>query len=163
VILYHLPKFRETNYKDYLTSQLTPILKDFSGRKLNLFFSRPFTTIGQFSAAYTQAENVCRILHGNPEQMFSFYEDYWVQDLFLMNSSDELMFSYCEPALLDLINSGTKKSRQQLQILYEYLNCDRKLTEVAKKLDMHRNNVLYHIRQIEETYAMDLNNPQPRL
>ncbi len=163
VILYHLPKFREADYKNYLTSQLTPILKDFSGKKLNLFFSRPFTTIGQFAAAYTQAENVCRILRGNPKQMFSFYEDYWIKDLFLMNRSDELPFSYCEPALLDLKKSGTKKSRQQLQILYEYLNCDRKLTEVANKLGMHRNNVLYHIKQMEEIYKLNLDDPQTRL
>ncbi len=163
IVLYNLPKFRETSYRDYLTHQLDPILKDFSSQKLTLYFSRPFSTIGEFAAAYTQAENVCRILCGNTGNRFCFYEDYCIEDFFLMNGSSDLVFSYCEPALLTMLKNDTKKSRQQLQILYEYLRCDRKLTEAAKKLDMHRNNVLYHVRQMEEAFAMDLDDPQTRL
>ena len=62
-----------------------------------------------------------------------------------------------------MLHSGTKKSRQQLEILYEYLRCDRKLTDVAHKLGMHRNNVIYHIKQIEEKWHLNLDNPDARL
>ncbi len=163
VILYLLPKFREVSYKDYFSGLFGQILKDFLNRRLTLYFSKPFTTIGQFADAWIQAENVCRLLHGKTDTMYCFYEDYWLADLFLMNTSGDLAFSYCEPAVRAMLENKSKKSRQQLQILYEYLNCDRKLTEAANKLGMHRNNVIYHIKQMEECYHLDLDDPEMRL
>ena len=62
-----------------------------------------------------------------------------------------------------MLHTDTKKSRQQLKILYEYLSCDRKLTDVANKLGMHRNNVIYHINHIEEDYHLNLDDPDMRL
>jgi sugar diacid utilization regulator len=163
VILYLLPKFRNINYRNYLTEKFGHILKDFSKYKIQLYFSRPFSTIGEFSAAYIQAENISKMLSEKDKQTFCFYEDYWIMDLFFMNSSPNTMFSYCEPALLTMLQADTKKSRQQMQILYEYLHCDRKLTDVANKLGMHRNNIIYHIRHIEEIYKLNLDDSQTRL
>ena len=62
-----------------------------------------------------------------------------------------------------MLHTDTKKSRQQLEILYEYLRCDRKLTDVANKLGMHRNNVIYHVKHIEDEFRLDLNDPDMRL
>lgn len=163
VILYQLPKFQANDYRAYLTNQFENILKEFRHRKTALYFSRPFTNIGLFSSAYTQAENIRKLRKDNEKQLFYFYEDYWVQDLFFMNSSKEFLFSYCDPALIAITQKGTKKSRQQLQILHQYLCCDRRLTDAAKQLHMHRNNVFYHIKSIEETYKLKLDDPAVRL
>lgn len=163
VILYHLPKFRELDYRDYLRSQLQSILKDFSDRSITMYVSKPFTTIGQFASAYQQTENLYHIFYRQNQEMFCFYEDHWLKNLIYSLPQKDKTFSFCDPCVLQMLHSDTKKSRQQLEILYEYLRCDRKLTDVAHKLDMHRNNVIYHIKQIEEQWHLNLDDPDVRI
>lgn len=176
VILYLLPQ--SASYRDYLQTQLRPVFRDFSGNRIRIFVSRPFFTIGDFSSAYLQAENIPAILDAFPsasqikgpapdtfgsEEALFFFEDYWLLDLLFQNPIKKKNFFYCEPCLLDLLQKKTKKSRQRLRILFEYLNHDRNYTAVAQKLNMHRNNVIYHIRSLEETYHLDLDRADFRL
>ena len=163
VILYHLPKFREMDYRDYLRNQFSRILKDFSDQRITLCFSKPFTTIGQFAEAYQQAENLHRIKLSGKKDLYCFYEDHWLKNLIDSTPQTDKTFSFCEPCLLQMLHADTKKSRQQLEILYEYLRCDRKLTDVANKLGMHRNNVIYHVNRMEEDFHLDLDDPDVRL
>lgn len=159
VILYHLPKFRETDYRDYLRDQLHTILKDFADRSITLYFSKPFTTIGQFAEAYQQAESLHQMNLSMNDTMYCFYEDHWLKYLIGSTPQKEKSFSFCEPSLLQMLHADTKKSRQQLEILYEYFRCDRKLTDVAGKLGMHRNNVIYHVKQISEEFHLNFDDP----
>lgn len=39
---------------------------------------------------------------------------------------------------------------------------ERKLTETAQALNMHRNNVHYHITQLEKKYGFQLDDPEAR-
>ena len=185
VILYHLPQSEQKKYKKQIRQHLQPILENSINNNLLVFSSRPFTNIGQFAAAYAQAESIPAIYEtfsveeslvpvkkewdtaylttdksGNG---YYFYEDYSLSDLFLKNNAKNPIYNYCAPFLLDLVKQNTKKSRQSLEILYEYLKNDRKLTVVAEKLDMHRNNVLYHVQQISENYDVDLEDYETRL
>ena len=163
VILYYLPKFREMDYRDYLRNQFSRILKDFSDQRITLCFSKPFTTIGQFAEAYQQAENLHRIKLSGKKDLYCFYEDHWLKNLIDSTPQTDKTFSFCEPCLLQMLYADTKKSRQQLEILYEYLRCDRKLTDVANKLGMHRNNVIYHVKRMEEDFHLNLDDPDVRL
>ncbi len=163
VILYNLPKFRENDYKNYLKDQLYHILKDFADESTTLYFSKPFTNIGQFSESYQQAESLHQMGLVSKDQIYCFYEDHWLSNLINCTPQTDKTFSFCEPCLLQLLQKNTKKSRQQLDILYEYLRCDRKLTDAALKLGMHRNNVIYHIKHIEEAFHLDLEDPNIRL
>lgn len=178
VILYHLPKSSSVSYKNYLAGQLRRVFHDFSGNRIRVYVSKPFFTIGDFSDAYAQAENTRKIRAsffqkydpdffpmdnaGSEEPVF-FFEDYWTVDLLYQNPVKNKTSFYCEPCLLDLLKKNTKKSRRHLRILYEYLNHDRNYTSVAQKLDMHRNNVIYHIKSLEEQYQLDLDQPSVRL
>ena len=74
-------KFREMDYRDYLRDQLHHILKDFSDRSITLYFSKPFTNIGQFAEAYQQAENLYRMKLPVSDDIYCFYEDHWLQNL----------------------------------------------------------------------------------
>ena len=181
VILYNLPKFKADDYKEYLKDQMKHILKSFAESRFRIYFSRPITNLGQFAAAYQQAENLYEFgcgteerksifaknarepSHNAEEKMFCFYEDHWMESLIHSLPQANKEFLYCEPFLLGLVRADTKKSRQQLEILYEYLRNDRNLTAAAEKLDMHRNNVIYHIKNIEEKSHLDLNDPDVRL
>lgn len=184
VILYHLPQSEQKKYKRHIVGQMQPLLENVINNNITVFVSRPFKNIGYFSAAYMQAESIPVIFHTyftdqkmplvkyQPDKNiescdhtegYYFYENYCIADLFLQNGARDPIYNYCEPFLLDLACSSTKKSRQLLEILYEYLKSDRKLTVVAEKLDMHRNNVLYHIQQISENYRVDFDNYETRL
>lgn len=181
VILYHLPQTRQYNYKKYIVQEMYPLLQTSANNNLRVFISRPFANLNYFAAAYQQAENIYAIFQEyllptdtpciqkesgselESGQGFYFYADYCLADLFYQNNSNHPLFHYCEPFLLELLEQNTKKSRQSLEILYEYLKNDRKLTSVAEKLNMHRNNVLYHVQQISENYQINLDDYTTRL
>lgn len=185
VILYHLPQSEQRKYKRQIRQRLQPILENTINNNLLVFASRPFSNIGQFGAAYAQAESIPAIFKTytmeeiltpikkvwNSDNLaeeksgngYYFYEDYSLSDLFFKNNAQAPIYNYCVPFLLELLEQDTKKSRQLLEILYEYLKNDRKLTVVAEKLDMHRNNVLYHVQQISENYDVDLDDYETRL
>lgn len=49
-----------------------------------------------------------------------------------------------------------------IQLLQLYLSCERSATETGAALNMHRNNVLYHINRIEELLGINFDNPSVR-
>ncbi|MBQ9022314.1 MAG: helix-turn-helix domain-containing protein [Eubacterium sp.] len=165
IILHQIPSAQLPNYREYLTTFLQSLLNSFSHQKMQVYFSRPFFTISNFPGAYKQAANMREFATpaAGSKIPFFFFEDYVVQDLIYQNPVRDQVSYYCEPCLLDLIKKDTKKSRQQVRILYEYLNCDRNYTDVAKKMDMHRNNVIYHIKNLGEQYGLDFDDPKTRL
>lgn len=163
VILYNLPVYHKNNYRSYLSGRFKAMDKELKKRKASLSFSRPFPDLSYFYASYIQAVNAFDINNNDNNSLCLFFEDHWEQDLFKMNSSKDLMFSYCEPALLDLISHPSDKTANQLKILQLYLSKDRKVSDVAEALNMHRNNVIYHIRKIEGTYQLDFDDPETRL
>ncbi len=167
VILYHLPIGERTNYKTYVCQQFERLLKIFEKHQPKLYVSRPFSTIDHFSDAYKQTENTCHLSKNSDVSLLNFYDDYWIRDLLYQNAVIDKSFFYCEQALLDLLQENNKKSAQRMDLLYRYLIHERKSTEVAQELHMHRNNVIYHIRQLQEQfldqYHLDLNDPDTRL
>lgn len=48
-------------------------------------------------------------------------------------------------------------------ILYVFLSLERNYTKVATVLHMHRNNVIYHAKRINEIFGIDLDNNNQRL
>ena len=64
---------------------------------------------------------------------------------------------------LMLIDGYDKKhGTNNFELLYEYLKFDRKATETAQTMHMHRNNVIYRIGRICEQINIDLDNPDER-
>ena len=159
VILYNLPKFRDLTYKSYLTDRWTETLTGFSDRKPVMYVSKPFADLSAFAAAYEQAENTV-LLSGAPQCLFYYYEDYLLDDFIYMNAAKDPLFSYCCPWLLELSRDGSRKSVQLLTVLKAYLDNNLKPTDTAAQLGMHRNNVIYHIKNLEDTYNLDLSDPE---
>jgi sugar diacid utilization regulator len=65
--------------------------------------------------------------------------------------------------LLELYNSDIEKSINNLEVLYTYLVNERRATETAVALHMHRNNVIYRISRIEELLKVSLDDRLTRL
>ena len=66
-------------------------------------------------------------------------------------------------ALEKLQENDSKRGTNNLKLLYYYLINERKASETAKLLHMHRNNVIYRISKIEEIIKLDLEDPDVRL
>lgn len=162
LILYPLPAEAAGDYRGQLERALTPLLADQRDKAPRFAVSRPFGEIGLFSAAFRQTETVVRLSAGSAD-LFSYYEDLWISDLLQASGEPEPLFCFCEPCLLDLTQKGTAQARLRLSLLYDYLYYDSRLTLVAEKQNMHRNNVIYHLRRLEETYGLDLTDPETRL
>ena len=163
VVLYELPPSVLKTYRNTLLPVMLRIMREFPNNKFRIAGSRPFSEMVLFPSAYLQAKNTLFFAGSREDGPSSgnegifFYEDWWVQDLFYQNTEKNKLFFYCEPCISDLYNRNTEKGWQQLTILQEYLFCGRSYTDAAKKLGMHRNNVIYHIRKLEEEYRIDLN------
>lgn len=52
-----------------------------------------------------------------------------------------------------------KEGTEIARLLWVYLTCDRNATEAAKRVHIHRNTVLYHIKRIEVQFGLDFRDP----
>ena len=169
VVLYEISPSVMKTYKNTMIPVMSRIMREFPNNKFRIASSKPFSEMVLFPSAYRQAENTL-FLAGRSQTVPSsenegifFYDDWWVQDLFYQNAEKNKQFFYCEPCVSDLYNRNTEKGWQQLAILREYLFSGRSYTDAAKKLGMHRNNVIYHIQKLEEQYQIDLSDTQTYL
>ena len=65
--------------------------------------------------------------------------------------------------LFKLHRNDLEKNTNNLEILYTFLINERRATETAAALYMHRNNVIYRIGRIEEMLGIKLEDPVTRL
>ena len=65
--------------------------------------------------------------------------------------------------LLKLHKNDVEKNANNLEVLYTYLMHDRRASDTAATLEMHRNNIVYRISRIEETYGLSFDYIQTRL
>lgn len=140
--------------------------------------SRSFRNQMQMRIAYNQAKTAADlgnrlITSKNPYNTFHlsrfprsklyFYDDLCLHHMALRASEDVPLEQLCLQELLDLLEYDKKNNTDNYHILYTYLQSNRKTTEAAKVLHMHRNNVTYRVKRIEELFGLDLEDPQMRL
>lgn len=66
------------------------------------------------------------------------------------------------PYLLRLIRIDRQEHMDHLRVLHCYLSCERRPTQTAAALHMHRNNVIYRVDRIESTLGISLDDPAVR-
>lgn len=64
--------------------------------------------------------------------------------------------------LMKLYQYDQRHKSNNLQLLHVFLSCERNATVAATTLNMHRNNVTYHISRIQEMLDIDLDDPTVR-
>lgn len=164
VILFILPASAIISYRNFLEEKLSNVFTEYPSIGINFSVSKPFSSLADFSSAYKQADNAYHMSEDiYPPQNMIFFEELQIMDLIKQNPVKNKQFFYCDSCIIDLINQNSSKSRQQLDILREYLQNDRSFRIASEKLFMHHNNVVYHIRRLEEKYDLDLSDYRTRL
>lgn len=137
--------------------------------------SDQFDYLSDLKQAYEQADIALR--YGSCQTMLPFsgstlkgslrlysYERYY--PCYLLCGTPENMRlarnTRASRALRKLQDYDIQHDTNNLELLYLYLNNDRRATDTAALLHMHRNNVIYRISRIEELIDMDLNDSSTR-
>lgn len=134
--------------------------------------SRAFYNICELRNAYIQASKAAEI--GNKIRnlknplFFPKIEDtniYEYNNLYFYHmiectSKEVTLESLCAPELLKLIAYDEKNGTDNYKVLYTYLESSKKTVETANILHMHRNNVNYRIKRIEELFDINLDDSE---
>lgn len=120
-------------------------------------FSRSGSGIGNIPELYSQAVRALKFgsrLH--PEnRCFSYQEDYIIHNLYMSFSMSKLKEIYNE-YILPLLQYDEKYSGELFHTIDEYIECRENMTAAAKKLFIHRNTMMYRLKQIEEILGVDI-------
>ena len=74
------------------------------------------------------------------------------------SSTDESYVGFClsRAFLTSILADDIRHNTKNFQILWFYLAFERNASLVGRRMFMHRNSVLYHIKQMEKQYDFDL-------
>lgn len=105
----------------------------------------------------------CRL---NPRQAAGrlfWYADYQLFQVLTAASAQLSLPEICNSLLLEVRAYDQIHHTAYLSILDCFLRHERNYTRTAAELHMHRNNVIYHIRRIQELFRINLEDPELRL
>lgn len=119
---------------------------------------------------YHQTNDALRLGRAmNSEKRIYFYEDYSTYQLieFAAEAARQKLGSrnlvhLCNNEMISLVMYDKKKGTNLADIAYTYLSNERNTSETAKALFIHRNTMLYKIKQIEEIIGTSLDDPLVR-
>lgn len=113
-----------------------------------------------------RGNDLCRNIQLSPKtetRIHFFNEQYFFCLIGESDANAELWFhSEYHDMLLQLYQYDQRHKSNNIQLLHVYLSYERNATESANALNMHRNNVTYHINRIQELLDVDLNAPLVR-
>jgi sugar diacid utilization regulator len=95
---------------------------------------------------------------GSRDTRVYFYKQLYIFSLLGENEGNaELWFhSFFHGMLKKLHDYDLRHKSNNIQLLYVFLRCERNATKAAAELNMHRNNVTYHISRIQELLGVEL-------
>lgn len=123
--------------------------------------SDPFTSLMELNLANDQARLALK--SANNGEVVKFNDCYIRQLLTSDPQTTKLAsMSMASKKLAEIIAYDKKHDTNNLELLKVYLDFDRRATETANVMHMHRNNVIYRIGRICEQTGLDLDDPNVR-
>lgn len=176
ILIYHQTRLNIFHYEEQFPLLYSALLNELKQHEIICGISRPFFKITEIKAAFFQAQTAIRLktkYSASPDkssdiknpsvQNLCFFEDCALTALYqasMQTSGYNILYSLkLEKILKDDYKNGTNYAL----ILKTYLGNDCRATETAAILHMHRNNVIYHIRRMENRYHLNLDDVQEKL
>lgn len=125
--------------------------------------SRSFSPLTALPAFYQQNLQLIRMV-GNLEQSHYFYynEDYGLHRIIQSLLKEYSFVELCQEEILNLYELDQKNHSTLVDTLYEYLVNDRNVLKTARAMYIHRNTLLYRLKQIRMVYDPDTASAQSR-
>lgn len=158
IILLRIPKDRELSKREYDTARKLCIDNGlFAG------LSNRFSKILHFQDYWRQALRAIElgIETTNSPELFR-YQDYYLHHLANLFLQKESASIYCHPALKCLDSYDAENHSELANTLYVWLKCERNSSLAAAQLDVHRNTMLFRLKQINELVSLDFGDYQER-
>lgn len=136
-------------------------------QSLHCGVSRPFSALTDLRAAYQEAEAALRLgrrvsenqtlrrlgveelRYGGPVFRYERYAAHHMVE-------HAAQAGRISPALRQVIEADRREGTDHLRLLHGYLLCERRPTQTAAYLHMHRNNVIYRVGRLEELFGIRL-------
>ena len=133
-----------------------------TGSKIGI--SLGFSSMDGFFTAYQQAERAFSSAAGlaDADELVYFYSRWYLADILSEYEKVMDLDSVCVSQLLRL-NDGKHNEYDNMTVLYEYLRAERNIAITARRLNMHRNGVVYRINKILDQLQLDLDDADMRL
>lgn len=132
------------------------------GQGVRVGMSRAFRGVSGFQGAGTEARQAVHLgAVLRPERGVVAFEDLGVYRLLLAIPDRADMTRFYEDLLGELARSDRLRGGMLIQTLDAYLQSG-SVTEVAARLTLHRNTVIYRLRRIREITGLDLNDAEAR-
>lgn len=121
--------------------------------------SRPFTNLLNLKKYYRQCLEAIRSGRRLNENKFLFsYEDYVLQDIFSICSTQDSLMNFFHPALSELIKYDEENNTDYVKTLQSYVMKFKNPSDLAAELNVHRNTLYYRQGKIEEIMKVKLDN-----
>jgi len=148
--------------KDKFEEILTHIKKTLKMYNAMAGVSDKFTVLTDLRLAHEQAKLALSCAKGAEAILFN---DCYLRALLTGDPQTAYLVQNSEAylKLKSIEEYDSKHGTNNFELLQTYLNFDRKATETAELMHMHRNNIIYRIGRLCEQVGLDLDNPAVRL
>lgn len=150
---------RETVDADKNWQMLSDTLRDI-GAYMGISLS--FKHISGLSNAYHQAAEAAKQGHkSNMDETLHFYSKYYIDELLDCYEKSYPIDNLCVNQL-EKLSGPDRGGSSDLELLYLYLCSERNISLTGKKMNMHRNSVIYRLQRINDSLNLDLGDPDVR-
>lgn len=130
--------------------------------------SHVFNELSGFSIGYQQAEEALRTggesLSDQEGIGYYKFEDWYVKHMIASVGNSALYSNSEAEHLYDRLDEYCKEHNcDYIMLLYTYLMCERRISNVAEAVHLHRNTVIYHLSKIEELLDTTFDEPTLRV
>lgn len=85
-----------------------------------------------------------------------FYADFFVAHIIDMCANETDIVSLCHPDMLRLYRYDIEHDTNLLESLFTYISDERSLASASKKLQIHRNTLVYRLAKIDDMHNINL-------
>lgn len=142
-------------------------------KKIDYYFSRlschiglscPFSSLFDLKTPLNQAK--AAIDYGfskKPKSLIHQYDDYYIFDV-CKNLKKLMQEQQLWDSSIETLNLHDHSNKSQyVKTLFTFLKNERKITQTAKELNLHRNSLIYRLEKIQTLTTLNLENPDVRM
>ncbi len=138
--------------------------EEFRAKGIRIAVSDGFRDFTGFGRYYKQAKHAQEIMERlEQDKIYCMYDSIRVCDMLLNGTLSEKVPVFLRDKELALYEYDQENGTEYFLTLYSYLRHSRRLEDVSKELNIHKNTVTYRINRVKEMFDLDLANANIRV